>query len=199
MKFVLFGRLKKQAPEGEAQKPKPAASKKLSAEERVAFLVSQGLAEPEIIKVLKDEGYSFQEIDSSISNVLKSRVSDQPLTPTENDGANVPDDLAPLMNSEDTMQNTPQQLQAELTEQMDAVMEQMMEEKFSGIESELDKIDKKFEELENKIRQVSTRIVEDETVEKRTEEKSEGEIADVNTKETNLEPGLRALKKRSRT
>ena len=201
MKFVLFGRLKKggdsktqtqETPQRPAQPQQQHISQKQPVEDRVTFLISQGLAEPEIIKVLKDEGYSFQEIDSGISTVLKSTVSDQPPeVPEEN---TIPDELSPLIVTEED-QRSPQKVQSEMIEQMNAIMEQMMEEKLSIFSSELDRIDSKFESIEGKIQKAIAQITDFEAAEKRDEAKEDAKIQEINAKETDLEPRIASLEK----
>lgn len=52
----------------------PRGGSRSSPNERVKELSSQGLSEPEIIRALKDEGYSPIQVDSAMRNVLKESV-----------------------------------------------------------------------------------------------------------------------------
>lgn len=197
MKFVLFGRLKKEGAKEAQNAAQPArASDRPAAEERVSFLLSQGLAEPEIIKAMKEEGYSFQEIDSGVSNMLKSRVSDEaPMQSAYGSQEMPPEDLAPLIGPAEAGMQTRQETRAEVLDQMEAVMEQMIEEKFSSVSAQLDGIDAKFEALEKKIQQLASRINEIEGSEKKYNEGEEVKIQELNAKESGLEPRISSLER----
>ncbi len=68
MKFELFGRLKKHnvVPAAQSMREPPV--------EKVKEYVASGMPEAEIIKTLKNSGYSFREIDAALNNALKTGV-----------------------------------------------------------------------------------------------------------------------------
>lgn len=73
MKFKLFARLKKKAGIGK-QKPGDRRNPSMIINE----LSSKGLPEAEIIRTLKDEGYSFKEIDDALNDSVRSEVTGTP-------------------------------------------------------------------------------------------------------------------------
>ncbi len=74
MKFKLFGRLtkKKAVPGGQAQ------SERQDPHVVINELTAKGLAESEIIRTLKDEGYSFKEIDDALNESVRNEVTGAP-------------------------------------------------------------------------------------------------------------------------
>lgn len=207
--FKLFGHLKKDKPSGEQpanenpnarNSPAPQqASNRPHPEDRVAYLVSQGLAEPEIIKVLKDEGYSFQEIDSGITNVLKSRVSNEPPASAYGFGEGAqPEDLAPVFRpnpQEVVREEASQRSKAAVIEEMEEIIETLIEEKLSGVLDELDKTEKRFNEVNDKLRQINERIVSLENQEKNIDASQAEKISAVGQKEEDMEPRIASLEK----
>lgn len=68
MKFELFGRLKKHsAPSAPARVREPPI-------EKVKEYAASGMPEADIIKTLKNAGYSFREIDAALNSALKTGV-----------------------------------------------------------------------------------------------------------------------------
>ncbi|VVB59745.1 Uncharacterised protein [uncultured archaeon] len=207
--FKLFGHLKKDKPsdgqpanqnqnQGNPSAPQQAPNRP-HPEDRVAYLVSQGLAEPEIIKVLKDEGYSFQEIDSGITNVLKSRVSNEPPVSAYGFGEGAqPEDLAPVFRpnpQEVVREEAAARSKAAMIEEMEEIIETLIEEKLSGVLDELDKTEKRFAEVNEKLRQVNERILALENQEKNTDASQAEKINAVGQKEENIEPRIASLEK----
>ncbi len=74
MKFKLFGRLTK-------KKPGPASSVQTERKDPhiiINELTAKGLPESEIIRTLKDEGYSFKEIDDALNESVRNEVTGAP-------------------------------------------------------------------------------------------------------------------------
>ncbi len=206
--FKLFGHLKKDKPSEQPANQNPNARNppvpqqmpnRPHPEDRVAYLVSQGLAEPEIIKVLKDEGYSFQEIDSGITNVLKSRVSNEPPASTYGFGEGPqPEDLAPVFRpnpQEVIREEAAARSKAAMIEEMEEIIETLIEEKLSGVLGELDKTERRFSEVNEKLHQINERIVAIETEEKNTDASQTEKINAVGQKEEDIEPRIASLEK----
>lgn len=209
MKFKLFGRLRKEEPakaapsqpnesriSGESQQ-NSAATRPLP-EERVSSLLSQGLAEPEMIRVLKEEGYSFQEIDSGITNVLKQRVSNDPAAFNASFQDQPVEDLSPVFrpNPEDVMRDENEHRnKAAVIEEMEEVIETLIEEKFSRVLEELERADKKFTDLNEKIHELNGKLDTIESQRKDTVASDIEKINAVNMKEENLEPRISSLEK----
>jgi hypothetical protein len=210
MKFKLFGRLKKEEPAKEATAPQNmqaaanpniqpgGASSRPLPEDRVSSLLSQGLAEPEIIRVLKEEGYSFQEIDTGITNVLKQRVSNDPAafnTPIPDAQR---DDLSPVFRQspeEQFREDKEQRNKAAVIEEMEEVIETLIEEKFSRVLEELERADKKFMDLNEKFNALNAKLDNIEAQGKGTFAAEIDKINAVDVKEENLEPRITSLEK----
>lgn len=74
MKFKLFGRLTKKKP-GPAS---PVQTERRDPHIIINELTAKGLPESEIIRTLKDEGYSFKEIDDSLNESVRNEVTGAP-------------------------------------------------------------------------------------------------------------------------
>lgn len=211
MKFKLFGRLKKEEPVAAAPAPPPqkqpqagnapqqnnAPSRPLP-EERVTVLLSQGFAEPEIIRVLKEEGYSFQEIDSGITNVLKQKVSNDPAAFNASFQGMPVEDLSPVFrpNQADVMRDeNDRRDKTAVIEEMEEVIETLIEEKFSRVLEELERADKKFTDLNEKFHALNVKLDTIESQGKGTFAAEIDKINAVNTKEETLEPRIASLEK----
>lgn len=212
MKFKLFGRLKKEAPQipaeagmhqggaaPAAQAPQQAVSTRPLPEERVTFLLSRGLAEPEIIKVLKDEGYSFQEIDSGITNVLKEHVSSEQSNTFEAPQESYQgEDLAPVFRpnpDEVAREEAEIRTKSAIMEEMEEIIETLIEEKFSKVLEELDIVDKRFNEVNERLRQLNERLSAFEAQEKQSDASASEKIGEVNAREESIEPRVTSLEK----
>ncbi len=91
MKFKLFGRLTK-------KKPGPASQ--VQTERRdphiiINELTAKGLPESEVIRTLKDEGYSFKEIDDSLNESVRNEVTGAPPSMDGGYGSPPPGQLQP--------------------------------------------------------------------------------------------------------
>ncbi len=91
MKFKLFARMKKETPKNisrplprppeETPIEQPAPQTPTSAPvmtipfDEVAAMIQNGLSEAEIIQILKEEGYEFNQIDEALNSVLKTTVT----------------------------------------------------------------------------------------------------------------------------
>ena len=75
MKFKLFGRLTKKKPEPASQ----VQTEKRDPHIIINELTAKGLPESEIIRTLKDEGYSFKEIDDALNESVRNEVTGAPL------------------------------------------------------------------------------------------------------------------------
>ncbi|MBU4245446.1 MAG: hypothetical protein ABIF85_00210 [Nanoarchaeota archaeon] len=209
MKFKLFGRLKKEEPAAAAPAPPPetqASSKPQQnsaptrplPEERVSVLLSQGFAEPEIIRVLKEEGYSFQEIDSGITNVLKQKVSSDPAAFNASFQGMPVEDLSPVFrsNQADVLRDeSDRRDKTAIIEEMEEVIETLIEEKFSRVLEELEHADKKFTDLNEKFHSLNSKL---DTIESQGKGTFAAEIEKINAvdlKEETLEPRIASLEK----
>lgn len=229
--FKLFGRLKKeepapaQFPHQQQQQPAmsneqyqaypPQNAPQIGAlhpqnrpppEERVSFLLSRGLAESDIIKTLKNEGYSFQEIDSGITNVLKSTVSSEPnYAPRPSIDMVQNEELAPLMplqpgpqpvpNASPAHETESQRMRVEIVEEMEEIMEALIEERVSKIDDRLDRLDARIKELDNKIFRLSEKAEQFEISEKTADSEAKTKMDELGEKEINLEPRISSLEK----
>ncbi len=209
MKFKLFGRLRKEDPAKAApsqpnefqisgKSQQNSATTRPLPEERVSSLLSQGLAEPEMIRVLKEEGYSFQEIDSGITNVLKQRVSNDPAAFNASFQGQPIEDLSPVFrpNPTDVMRDeTEHRNKAAVIEEMEEVIETLIEEKFSRVLEELERADKKFTDLNEKFHELNGKLDAIESQGKGTFAAEIEKINAVDAKEENLEPRIASLEK----
>ncbi|MEA3342728.1 MAG: hypothetical protein U9Q92_01045 [archaeon] len=74
MKFKLFGRLMKKKHEPASQ----VQTEKRDPHIIINELTAKGLPESEIIRTLKDEGYSFKEIDDALNESVRNEVTGAP-------------------------------------------------------------------------------------------------------------------------
>ncbi len=122
MKFKLFARMKKDTPKN-ISRPRPHPPKETPIEQpisqtqasgpamaipfdEVAAMIQNGLSEAEIIQILKEEGYEFNQIDEALNSVLKTTVTgDTPPaaagTPPQNNGQPPADTQDPQMFGHD--------------------------------------------------------------------------------------------------
>lgn len=211
MKFKLFGRLRKEEPASAASaqqsqnQPQPGNNPQQNGaptrplpEERVTILLSQGFAEPEIIRVLKEEGYSFQEIDSGITNVLKQKVSSDPAAFNSSFQGTPVEDLSPVFrpNQADVMRDeNDRRDKTAVIEEMEEVIETLIEEKFSRVLEELERADKKFVDLNEKFHALNAKLDTIESQGKGTFAAEIDKINAVDAKEETLEPRIASLEK----
>ncbi len=208
MKFKLFGRLKKEEPAKPAYdfsndlsiggNQQQSSSSRPLPEDRVTSLLSQGLSEPEMIRVLKEEGYSFQEIDSGITNVLKQRVSENPSAIDMPFQGAPMEDLSPVFrpNPADVMRSDiEQRSKAQVMEEMEEVIETLIEEKFSSVLKELESMDNKVMDLKEKFNDINGKIASLESQEKGIGVSEAEKINAINVREDMIEPRITSLEK----
>lgn len=158
LKFELFGRLKKH--------PKPAMQQKPVPIQRVHELSAEGWSEADIIKRLKEEGYSFGEIDSALNQAISSNIAKDRNVLL----AGIPStDIMPQSNVETPQPIAQEQYQTQLTQQLDYEsiepwIEAVVEERlayFKGVQDkinqdllnvaeEINNLDKSLRVIENK-------------------------------------------------
>ncbi len=122
MKFKLFARMKKDTPKN-ISRPQPHPPKETPIEqptpqtqasvpamaipfEEVSAMIQNGLSEAEIIQILKEEGFEFNQIDEALNRVLKTTVTgDTPPAaaeaPPQNNGQQPADIKNPQMFGHD--------------------------------------------------------------------------------------------------
>ena len=99
MKFKLFGRLTKKKHEPASQ----VQTEKRDPHIIINELTAKGLPESEIIRTLKDEGYSFKEIDDALNESVRNEVTGAPPTMDSEYGAPDPGQQFPEAPDTDGM------------------------------------------------------------------------------------------------
>jgi len=148
--------------------------------ERVKELSSHGFSEPEIIDVLRKEGYTPQEIDLALTQALKEKLqASPPIQQKEEEKIASFEDVVKKVHSEQTTQ--PQPVQQFSTQQVTPQPEQhyswedyfnyidyLIHSRISEISKELENINLKYQNLERRIEEINqsmkqTIIVREET------------------------------------
>jgi len=135
--------------------------------ERVKELSSHGFSEPEIIDVLRKEGYSTQEIDLALTQALKEKLQTPPLIQQKEEEkiASFEDVVKKVQPEQPTQQQAIQQLstqQAMLqTEQQYSwedyfnYIDYLIHSRISEISKELENINLKYQNLERRIEEIN--------------------------------------------
>jgi cell pole-organizing protein PopZ len=142
--------------------------------ERVKELSSHGFSEPEIIDVLRKEGYSPQEIDLALTEALKEKL--QTTAPTQQrEEEKIPsfEDVVKKVKSEQQTQPQPiqqpniqyQQVQLQPEQQYSwddyfNYIDYLVHSRISEIKNELEKINTKYQYLERRIEEINLNIRE---------------------------------------
>jgi len=144
--------------------------------ERVKELSSHGFSEPEIIDVLRKEGYSPQEIDLALTEALKEKL--QTTAPTQQkEEEKIPsfEDVVKKVQPEQQTKPQPQpiqqpniqyqqvQLQSEQQyswEDYFNYIDYLIHSRISEINKELEKINAKYQDLERRIEEINLNVRE---------------------------------------
>jgi len=132
--------------------------------ERVKELSSHGFSEPEIIDVLRKEGYSPEEIDRALTEALKARISEQkeekkeePKLPRVEDIISKSEAQQPLQTAAETIPESYYQYSAE--DYVDYI-DSIVQERVSEISQKLTDISARYQLLERKISALDQEIKE---------------------------------------
>jgi len=132
--------------------------------ERVKELSSHGFSEPEIIDVLRREGYSPQEIDLALTQALKEKLQSPVRQPQkENEEEKLPtfEDVVKKVQPEQPMQEIPTQHQISLQQQQYSwedyfnYIDYLIHSRISEITKEFEKINLKYQNLERRIEEIN--------------------------------------------
>jgi len=142
--------------------------------ERVKELSSHGFSEPEIIDVLRKEGYSPQEIDLALTEALKEKLQTTALT-QQKEEEKIPsfEDVVKKVQPEQQTQPQPiqqpniryQQAQLQLDQQYSwedyfNYIDYLIHSRISEINRELEKINAKYQDLERRIEEINLNVRE---------------------------------------
>ena len=155
---------------------------KKSAIERVQELGSHGRSEKEIINMMRQEGYSNEEISGALNKAIKFRVSgpssgytDQPPTPSYTRGGPSSRFVAPPPETSGSWEGSGDSNVIEMTEEeeigLEELIEEIIEEKWKSVNSDLEEIQKGFIQLQDQIDFLNQRInkIEEKDKEKETQ------------------------------
>lgn len=147
MKFELFGRLKKAPAE-----PKPLPV------DRIKKMSDQGLPEAEIIQTLKDEGYSFKDIDDALSQAVKTEVTTTSKPPAEEGyPEEEKEELLPFPGEEEEKEEEEPPLKIEEVEE---IIEALVEEKLADVSGLVTEVNEKIKGIDERINGLNTRLEE---------------------------------------
>jgi len=139
--------------------------RKLPPVERVRELSSHGFSEPEIVDVLRKEGYGPQEIDLALTQALKERLQTPSLETKENkEETKIPtfEDVAKKVQLESTQQIIqPEQFQTQQQYSWDDYfnyIDYLTHTRISEINKEIEKVDLKYQNLEKRIEEINQNI-----------------------------------------
>jgi chromosome segregation ATPase len=142
--------------------------------ERVKELSSHGFSEPEIIDVLRKEGYSPQEIDLALTEALKEKLQ-TPLPTQQREEEKIPsfEDVVkkvqlgqqtqPQLIQQPNIQYQQAQLQPEQQyswEDYFNYIDYLIHSRISEINKELEKINAKYQDLERRIEEINLNVRE---------------------------------------
>lgn len=211
-KFELFGRLRKKAPPAPTGIPT----------ERVRGMLAQGISESDIIAALKTEGYAFEQIDEALTRAAMEAapptavppaapqapeaVAYAPAAPPISAAAppaefytppeareEVPrgEELLPLERPPPTAP-APEAARPEYSEEL---IEQLVAEKMSALESRFIDIDEKSRGAAARLDDLANRVT---TLSKQIKETSEGlrrDLSDATAKISEVEPRIASLER----
>jgi len=132
--------------------------------ERVKELSSHGFSEPEIIDVLRKEGYNPQEIDIALTQALKERLQSSPLpkeekVPTFED---VVKKVQPIQADQAIQPEAPMQYQTSPQqyswEDYFNYIDYLIHSRISEVSKEFEKINVKYQNLERRIEEINQSV-----------------------------------------
>jgi hypothetical protein len=142
--------------------------------ERVKELSSHGFSEPEIIDVLRKEGYSPQEIDLALTEALKEKLQ-TPVPIQQKEEEKIPsfEDVVkkvqlgqqtqPQLMQQPNIQYQQAQLQLDQQYSWDEYfnyIDYLIHSRISEINKELEKINTKYQDLERRIEEINLNVRE---------------------------------------
>jgi chromosome segregation ATPase len=142
--------------------------------ERVKELSSHGFSEPEIIDVLRKEGYSPQEIDLALTEALKEKIQ-TPVPIKQKEEEKIPSfedvvkKLQPEQQTQPQLIQQPniqyQQTQSHFEQQYSwedyfNYIDYLIHSRISEINKELEKINAKYQDLEKRIEEINLNVRE---------------------------------------
>lgn len=189
--------------------------------DEIETLASQGLSEQDIISELKDKGYSNEEINKAIQKILKHRVSSEGESRSvkkdrknsknnqqqQHEGNNFvapsPENLSPeeqqpnqpfskYMASEE---NPIWEMNEEEEIQLEELIEEIIEEKWSGVRQNIQKMETGNEDLKNKIHSLEERIEGLENKHQKEKEKLEDKVDRTFNHIENIESRVNSVEK----
>jgi len=150
----LFGK-EEQAPSGKGIVPV----------DRVKELSSKGFSEPEIIDVLRKEGYSPEEIDKALTQALKGSLAEteKPKLPTleelQTEQSQPTQSFQPQQVVQEPVVQEPVQTYPSVQEYpTEEIVESVVKEKMSQIDEKLSQFKMQYSELERKIKDIHNRL-----------------------------------------
>jgi DNA-binding transcriptional MerR regulator len=135
--------------------------------ERVKELSSHGFSEPEIIDVLRKEGYNPQEIDLALTQALKEKLqapSKEIKEEKEKEEAKLPtfEEVAKKVQTQQPAETTVQYIQPQVQqyswEDYFNYIDYLIHSRISEISKELEKINLKNQNLEKRIEEVNQNV-----------------------------------------
>lgn len=132
--------------------------------ERVKELSSHGFSEPEIIDVLRREGYTPQEIDLALTQALKEKLQspiEQPQKEKEEEKLPTFEDIVKKVQPEQPVQEIPAQQQISLQQHQYSwedyfnYIDYLIHSRINEITKELEKINLKYQNLEKRIEEIN--------------------------------------------
>ena len=127
--------------------------------ERVKELSSHGFSEPEIIDVLRKEGYSPQEIDLALTEVLKEKLQ-TPVPTRQKEEEKIPsfEDVVKKVKFEQQTQLQPEQQYS--WDDYFNYIDYLVHSRIGEINNELEKINTKYQDLERRIEEINLNVRE---------------------------------------
>jgi DNA repair exonuclease SbcCD ATPase subunit len=127
--------------------------------ERVKELSSHGFSEPEIIDVLRKEGYSPQEIDLALTEVLKEKLQ-TPVPTRQKEEEKIPsfEDVVKKVKFEQQTQLQPEQQYS--WDDYFNYIDYLVHSRIGEINNELEKINTKYQYLERRIEEINLNVRE---------------------------------------
>ncbi len=134
--------------------------------ERVKELSSHGFSEPEIIDVLRREGYTPQEIDLALTQALKEKLKSpvqQLQKEIEEEKLPTFEDVVKKVQSEQQVQEVETQHQIPFQNQYSwedyfSYIDYLIHSRISEISKELEKINMKYQNLERRIEEINQNV-----------------------------------------
>ena len=155
---------------------------------------SRGMPESEIIKNLKTNGFTFEQIDSALSGALKSKVDNRPIT---SNGVLRQSGNEPHLETFHTPKKPEPVLQQDTpsSDELEAMVERVVEDRVTSLKSLISNLENSIDNIKSEINDLdkSIRLLENKTDEK---------VASINTdfqrfrvETENIEPRINSIEK----